>query len=53
MRRLLKIDESRRPIYAHARISIYWIVNIGESKIEVYTRPEGGQVGSLSATTRL
>jgi Uma2 family endonuclease len=28
-------------LYAKARISIYWIVNLVESQVEVYTRPGG------------
>ena len=34
-------DQKR--IYARARIPIYWIVNIPESQIEVYTQPRGGR----------
>jgi Uma2 family endonuclease len=30
-------------IYARSRISIYWIVNINDRLIEVYTEPKGGK----------
>jgi Uma2 family endonuclease len=30
-------------IYARARIPVYWIVNLPESKIEVYTQPRSGK----------
>ena len=31
------------PIYARARIPLYWIVNLIEAKVEVYSRPRGGR----------
>jgi hypothetical protein len=40
---LLEDQRIKGPIYARARVSIYWIINIGDSKIEVYTRPRGGR----------
>jgi hypothetical protein len=37
-------DRSRKGrIYARARISVYWIVNLQEDKVEVYTEPKGGK----------
>ncbi len=30
-------------IYARARIPIYWIVNLPESQVEVYSHPRGGK----------
>ena len=33
--------EVKGPIYARAGIPIYWIVNLPEAKIEVYTEPSG------------
>jgi len=30
-------------IYAHARIPIYWIVNLNDRQIEVYSEPKGGK----------
>jgi Uma2 family endonuclease len=37
-------DRVRRgPIYARARIPVYWIVNLPESHIEVYTDPKAGK----------
>jgi Uma2 family endonuclease len=40
------LDEDRGRkgrIYARARLSVYWIVNLEEGKIEVYTDPKGGK----------
>ena len=31
--------EQKRSLYARARLAEYWIVNIGESNLEVYRRP--------------
>ncbi|HYT95231.1 MAG TPA: Uma2 family endonuclease [Gemmataceae bacterium] len=37
-------DRSRKGrIYARARIPIYWIVNVTDLQIEVYTHPKGGK----------
>jgi Uma2 family endonuclease len=33
----------QKRIYAHAKIPVYWVVNIPEGQIEVYTRPRGGK----------
>src|SRR5262245_37590070 len=30
-------------VYARARIPIYWIVNLQDNRIEVYTQPRGGR----------
>jgi hypothetical protein len=35
-------DDKKR-IYARARLPIYWIVNIPEARIEVYTQPRAGK----------
>jgi Uma2 family endonuclease len=40
------LDEDRDwkgRIYARTRIPIYWIVNIPDRRVEVYTRPRGGR----------
>jgi Uma2 family endonuclease len=40
------LDEDRHykgPIYARALLPIYWVVNIPEMQIEVYTEPRGGR----------
>jgi Uma2 family endonuclease len=29
------------PLYAHGRIPVYWIVNLVDSQVEVYTEPSG------------
>jgi Uma2 family endonuclease len=36
--------EGKGPLYARARIPVYWLVNLPESKVEVYTQPRGGKV---------
>ena len=37
-------DRTRKSrIYAQARIGEYWIVNLVESQLEVYTQPKGGK----------
>jgi Uma2 family endonuclease len=36
-----RIDKGR--LYARARIPIYWIVNIPERQVEIYTDPKGGK----------
>ena len=30
-----------RPIYAASRIPIYWIINLVDRQLEVYSEPEG------------
>ena len=30
------------PLYANVRIPVYWVVNLVESRVEVYTQPRGG-----------
>jgi hypothetical protein len=35
--------EEKGSIYAKARLPIYWIINLGEGKVEVYTLPKGGK----------
>ena len=35
-----RADKGR--IYAHGGIPVYWIVNVEERKVEVYTKPTGG-----------
>ena len=38
------LDEDRgwkKQIYAHARIPVYWIVNLVARQVEVYTDPTG------------
>ncbi|HXG09570.1 MAG TPA: Uma2 family endonuclease [Gemmataceae bacterium] len=42
-------DRGRKArIYARARIPVYWIVNVKESKVEVYTDPKGGKSPAYS-----
>jgi Uma2 family endonuclease len=38
--------EVKGPIYARAGIPEYWIVNIAEAQIEVYTQPQSNEYGS-------
>jgi Uma2 family endonuclease len=35
--------EWKGPIYARARLPQYWLINIPERKVEVYTDPKGGK----------
>lgn len=35
--------ETKGPLYAEARIPEYWIVNVVEFQVEVYTQPRGGK----------
>jgi len=35
--------ESKGPLYAAARIPEYWIVNLVDRQVEVYTQPRGGR----------
>jgi hypothetical protein len=35
--------EEKRRIYARARIAVYWIANIPEAQVEVYTQPRAGR----------
>jgi hypothetical protein len=40
------LDEDRgakRRVYARNRVPCYWIVNLNESVVEVYTAPRGGR----------
>jgi Uma2 family endonuclease len=40
----LSEDQGRKQrIYARARVPVYWIVNLPESQVEVYTEPRGGR----------
>jgi hypothetical protein len=40
----LAVDRNlKRAIYARARLPIYWIVNIPERRVEVYTQPRAGR----------
>lgn len=43
--------ELKQRIYARAGISAYWIVNLVEGQIEIYTRPQGA-AGSFSYAER-
>jgi Uma2 family endonuclease len=40
---LLADLREKGPIYARARVPIYWIVNIKDLTIEVYTQPAAGK----------
>jgi hypothetical protein len=40
----LEVDRQYKGrMYARARIPIYWIINLVESQVEVYTQPRGGK----------
>jgi Uma2 family endonuclease len=38
-------------MYAKAKIAVYWIVNIGERIVEVYTDPKGGKAPAYRTRT--
>jgi Uma2 family endonuclease len=40
---LLEDRRKKGPIYAQARIALYWIVNVKDRSIEVYTQPVAGK----------
>ncbi len=40
----LPLDQGpKRLLYAAARLSVYWIINIPDNRVEVYTNPRGGR----------
>jgi len=39
------------PLYAKAKLPIYWIINIPERQIEVYTEPRGGKTPTYRRRT--
>ena len=41
--------EVKGPLYARCRLPVYWIVNLPESLVEVYTRPKAGRKPSYQA----
>ncbi len=36
-------DRQKARVYARARIPVYWIVNIPDARVEVYTQPRAGR----------
>jgi Uma2 family endonuclease len=38
-------------MYARARIPVYWIINLNERRVEVYTKPKGGKSPSYRCRT--
>jgi Uma2 family endonuclease len=40
---LVKDRTSKSRLYARARIPVYWIINLNETMVEVYTQPKGGK----------
>ena len=42
--RTKQLDRVRKlPLYAKSKLPIYWVINIPERQIEVYTEPRGGK----------
>jgi len=40
----LRADQTTKlQLYAAARVGVYWVVNLVERRVEVYTRPRGGK----------
>jgi len=44
---LLNDRHYKRALYAQERIAEYWLINLVERKIEVYTKPRGGKYRTL------
>jgi Uma2 family endonuclease len=40
---LVEDRERKGPLYARARLPVYWIINLVERQVEVYTQPKGGK----------
>jgi hypothetical protein len=40
---LLEDQGRKQRVYARARLPVYWIVNLPENQVEVYTEPRGGR----------
>jgi Uma2 family endonuclease len=36
-------DREKGRVYARAKIPMYWIINLPEDQVEVYTQPKGGK----------
>jgi Uma2 family endonuclease len=49
----LQRDRNKRRIYAGANIPVYWIINLADSQIEVYTDPSGPALSPQYATTAI
>jgi Uma2 family endonuclease len=48
------LDEDRRlklPQYARAKVPVYWIINLVDRRIEVYTEPRGGKSPTFKQQT--
>lgn len=43
--------DARLELYARALVPVYWIVNLAESKIEVFTEPRGGRAARYQRRT--
>jgi Uma2 family endonuclease len=49
----LEADRDQARIYARARIPVYWIVNIPDRKLEVYSQPRAGKKPAYRVRTDL
>jgi Uma2 family endonuclease len=45
--------ELKKRLYAHAGIAVYWLVNLSERQLEVYTEPSGPEGESAYASQRI
>jgi Uma2 family endonuclease len=43
---LIKDRTSKSRLYARARLPVYWIINLVEAMVEVYTQPKGGKAAA-------
>jgi Uma2 family endonuclease len=41
---LARNRSAKGPLYARSRIAVYWIINLQQAKVEVYTEPRGGKL---------
>jgi Uma2 family endonuclease len=48
----LRIDRIKAAVYAQAAVPEYWIVNLVDGTVEVYTQPRGAQYGSMRTLQR-
>ncbi len=40
----LRFDQTTKlELYAGAKVAVYWIVNLKDRRVEVYTQPKGGK----------
>lgn len=48
---LLEDQTTKLELYAGAKVAVYWVVNLVDRRVEVYTRPKGGKHPTYKART--